>query len=161
MRKKLSIAFATATLTTIVAPFGASPAHAETYHDEIEFSRTHECTHEEVIGDVRIHVTTTTTDNGDGTTSVHVVQHYHGSHLIGTFSGDEYVLNERTEEHLTFVVVTNLGGVGTAKTTVNPQGEGQAFPQGPGQDGPWRRVSFVVPPGGGPRTTLMGDMRCH
>lgn len=161
MKKKLSIAFATAALTTVVAPFGASPAHAETYHDEIEFSRTHQCTHEDVIGETKVHVTTTTQENGDGTTTVHVIQHQHSSHLVGVFSGDEYVLNEMTMVQESFVVSTSLGGAGQTKTTFNHKGEDQAFTEVPGEDDLWQRVTFVIPPGGGPPQMVQADTRCH
>ena len=160
-RTKLSAAFAAAALTTIATPFGATPAHAETFHDEIEFSRTHECTHEDVIGETRVHVTTTTTDNGDGTTTVHVKQHAHGSHLVGFFSGDEYVLNEKTDVDEEFIVSTSLGGAGSTKTTFNHKGEEQAFTEVPGQDDLWQRVTFVIPPLGGDPQIVMADTRCH
>ena len=159
--KKIAVAVSAAALMTIITPLGASPAHAANEnHFEIEFSDTHECTHEQVIGETKVHATTTETDNGDGTSTVTVKQHQHGSHLEGVFSGDEYVLNEQSEIQETFIISTSLGGVIHTHTTFNHKGEDQAFTEVPGDDDLQQRVTFTFPPVGDP-IMVQNTTRCH
>ena len=158
--KRIGPAVVAAGLMTLVTPFGASVATAAEDHFEIEFSSTHECTHEQVNGETKVHATTTTADNGDGTTTVTVRQHQHGSHLEGAISGDEYVFNEQSEIVENFVIDTSLGGVVSTHTTFNHKGEEQAFTEVPGEDDLQQRVTFVFPPVGPP--TMVQEMtRCH
>ena len=146
---------------TVIAPFGGSPASAKTSHDEIEFSSTHECTHEQVSGDTRVTYTTQTTQNNDGTTTVTVRQHAHGSHLEGLFSGDEYTMNEMSDTEETFVVSTTLGGVVETKTIFIHKGEDQAFTEVPGEDDLHQRLSFVITPVTGEPMLVMEDSDCR
>jgi hypothetical protein len=99
-------------LGALLLPFAASPAQAETYHEEVEFASEHPCTGEVVEGDTKVKMTITTTDNGDGTTTVHVHQHTHGQQLLGVVSQDWYVFNENQDSHTT---ETLLGPSGTVE----------------------------------------------
>ena len=161
LKKKIGAALAAGALMTVAMPFGASPASAKTTHDEIEFSRTHECTHEDVIGDTRVKYTTTQTDNGDGTTTVTIKQHSHGSHLVGTFSGDEYMLNEQRDTEQQFMMLTSLGGVAETKTVFIHKGEDQAFTEVPGEDDLHQELSFLIPPFGGDPVLVMEENDCR
>lgn len=159
-RTRIHAALAAGALATLVAPFGGAPAHAETTHTEIEFSRTHECTHEDVVGDTRVRYTTETRDNGDGTTTVTVRQHSHGSHLRGVFSGDEYMLNEKRDTTETFTVSTTLGGSAETQTVFIHKGEDQAFTEVPGRDDLHQRLTFLIPPVG-ESVLVMEDNDCR
>ena len=150
---------AAAALMVLGIPF-APGAQAAENHFEIEFSSTHECTHEQVIGETKVNVTTTEQDNGDGTTTVTVHQHQHSSHLEGVVSGDEYVLNEQQEITETFVINTSLGGVISTHTTFNHKGEEQAFTEVPGEDDLHQRLTFVFLPIGDPEL-VMEDTDCR
>lgn len=160
-RKKIGVALAAGALMTVVAPFGASPASAKQTHQEVEYSDTHECTHEQVNGDTRVRYTTETTENGDGTTTVTIRQHSHGSHLEGAFSGDEYVLNEQRDSEETFMVSTILGGVVETKTIFIHKGEDQAFTEVPGEDDLHQELSFLIAPITGDPTLVMEETDCR
>jgi hypothetical protein len=160
-RTKLGAAFAAAALMTIVMPFGPSVAQAanET-HFEVEYSDTHECTHEQVTGDLRVHYTTQTTNNSDGTTTVVIKQHAHGSHLEGVFSADEYMMNEVTDTEETFVLNTSAGGIIETRTVFIHKGEELAFTEVPGLDDLHQRLTFAFLPIGDPEL-VMEDTDCR
>lgn len=124
----------------------ASPASATTQHFVVEFSDTHACTHEQVSGETRVTIWMDSTENADGTTSVTVRQHRHGSDLRGDFSGDKYVLNERTETEEHFVVDASTGGTFTVRTTFIHYTERQAFTEVPGQDDLHQYLTFTFLP---------------
>lgn len=160
-RTKLGTALAAAVLTTVVTPFGPPAAKAanET-HFEIEYSDTHECTHEQVTGDLRVHYTTETTNNGNGTTTVVIKQHAHGSHLEGVFSADEYMMNEVSDTEETFLLNTSMGGVVETRTVFIHKGEDQAFTEVPGEDDLHQRLTFAFLPIGDPEM-IMEDTDCR
>jgi hypothetical protein len=159
-RTKLGAAFAAAALTTIVVPFGPPSAQAAQEQFEIEYSETHECTHEQVTGDTRVQYTTTTTNNGDGTTTVKIKQHQHGSNLEGIFSGDDYMFNEHQDSEETFLLSTSMGGVVETKTVFIHHGEDQAFTEVPGEDDLHQRLTFAFLPIGDPEL-IMEDTDCR
>ena len=142
----------TALLAALITALNAGPVLAGTTHFVIEFSDTHECTHEQVNGDTRVTVWMDETENPDGTTTVTVRQHVHGSDLRGVFSGDKYVLNERTEtvEHF---LVDSAGGTITVRTTFIHYTERQAFTEVPGEDDLHQYLTFVLVPLVGPMLT--------
>jgi hypothetical protein len=146
--RALIVAFVAAALASLIAV----PVSARTTHFVIEFSQTHECTHEQVSGDTRVTLWMDTTDNGDGTTTVTTRQHVHGSDLRGAISGDKYVINERSDNVETFVIATT-GGTITTKTTFIHYTERQAFTEVPGQDDLHQYLSFLFGPVGDPILT--------
>lgn len=100
----------------LVLPFAAQPAFAqtsETYKDEVEFASEHPCTREVVEGDTKVKMTITTTDNGDGTTTVDIHQHTHGQQLLGVVSLDWYVFNENQDTHTEETILGSSGSVET------------------------------------------------
>ena len=131
----------------------AGPASASTTHFTIEYSDEHDCTHEQVIGDTRVSYSADERDNGDGTTTVTIRQHVHGSHLVGVFSGDKYVLNEQRDTVETFTLSTSLGGTVTTKTTFIHYTERQAFMEVPGEDDLHQYLTFTFMPIGDPVLT--------
>jgi hypothetical protein len=159
--KKIGAALTAAALMTLVAPFGGSPANAAQTHEEVEYSDTHDCTHEQIEGDTRVRYTTETTQNNDGTTTVKIRQHAHGSHLEGVFSGDEYTLNEMRDTEETFQVNTTLGGVVETKTVFIHKGEDQAFTEVPGEDDLHQELSFIITPITGDPILVMEDSDCR
>jgi hypothetical protein len=86
---------------------------SETFHEEVEFAEEHPCTGEIVEGDTTVRMTITTTDNGDGTTTVDVHQHTHGQQLRGVVSQDWYVFNENMDSHTSETIIGSSGTVDT------------------------------------------------
>jgi hypothetical protein len=99
----------------LVLPLSAAPAFAQTqtHQEEVEFASEHPCTREIVEGDTKVKMTITTTDNGDGTTTVHVRQHTHGQQLLGVVSQDWYVFNENQDSETTETIFGQSGTVET------------------------------------------------
>lgn len=149
-RRRWILALALAAAASLVA----GPASARTSHFEIEFSDEHDCTHELVSGDTRVTIWMDQTDNPDGTTTVTVRQHTHGSDLRGAISGDKYVINERRETVETFELPTSIGGTITVRTTFIHYTERQAFTEVPGADDLHQYSTYTfLPPLGDPVLT--------
>lgn len=121
--------------TSVVGAFGAGPASAETqtFKEDVEFSTMHQCTGEEVVGETRVHMVITTSENPDGSTHVRIHQQTHGQTLVGVISGDQYVFNSGQD------VVSDFDLFGeTAQAVIRTefihQGEDLAFMEVPGRD---------------------------
>ncbi|HEX2196481.1 MAG TPA: hypothetical protein VHJ76_06100, partial [Actinomycetota bacterium] len=117
----------------LALPLFANPALAETYHEEIEFASEHECTQEPVEGDTKVRYTINTTENSDGTTTVHTKQHTVGSQLRGVISNDHYTFNDSQDVDETFTLFGSTGTVRT-KTVFVHSTEQVAYLEQPGLD---------------------------
>jgi hypothetical protein len=154
-------AHAVATVASAVAlalPLFASPAAAATYSEEIEFASEHECTGEPVAGDTRVRYTITTTENPDGTTTVHTKQHTVGSQLRGLISNDKYTFNDAQDVETTETIVGNAGTVRT-KTIFVHSSEHVAYLEQPGADDLHQRLDIVLTPLL-PPTIVLDDTEC-
>jgi hypothetical protein len=142
--RKASIPAAILAAVSLV-PLAATPASAETFREEIEFANVHNCTGETVQGDVWVKMTITTTDNGDGSTTVRIHQHTHGQQLLGLVSNDWYVFNEGEDRVEEFTI---FGGTGTvvSRTDYIHTTEDLAFQEEPGKDDFHQRLSITFSP---------------
>lgn len=143
--RKAHVPVTVATIAAIALPLMASPASAATYHDEIEFATTHNCTGEPVEGDTKVRITIDTSENPDGTTTVHTKQHTVGSQLRGLISNDKYTFNN--SEDLT-ETTTLLGSAGTVKsrTVFVHSSEDVAYLEQPGLDDFHQHFTFTFAP---------------
>ena len=125
-RTRLSASAAVIALVAVALPLAGGTASAETVktHDkDVVFDAQHECTGENVSGDTTVKMTITTTENDDGTTTVHTHQKTHGQQLEGFPSLDQYTFNGAEDVETT---ETLLGPSGTSsiKTIFIHNGEG-------------------------------------
>jgi hypothetical protein len=137
-----------ATLLSVVAlvlPLTASPAHAETYREDVEFSSVHNCTLEAVQGDAWVKITIETTDNGNGTTTVAMKQHTHGQQLLGLISGDWYVFNNG-EDFTDTATIFGSSGTVYSRTEYIHTTEDVAFQETAGLDDYHQRLKFTFSP---------------
>lgn len=146
--KTFLAAAAVTAVASIAAAVQAENAWAETqtFKFDIEFSREHECTREPVVGDTRVHMVVTTTDNPDGSMHVRVHQQQHGQSLFGAISGDEYVFNEGQDSISDFDIVGGETGQIVIRTEFIHRGEDQAFLEVPGLDDLHQRTVVRVAP---------------
>lgn len=122
-----------ASAVALALPLFAKPALAETFHEEVEFAAVHDCTGETVEGDTKVRVTFTTTENSDGTTTVHTKQHTVGSQLRGVISNDKYTFNNSEDVEETFTILGSFGSI-KFKTIFVHSTEDVAFEEEPGKD---------------------------
>lgn len=158
---RMKSARALVTVTSAVAmalPLFANPAAAATYQEEIEFASEHECTGEPVEGDTKVRYTITTTDNSDGTTTVHTKQHTVGSQLRGLISNDKYTFNDSQDAETTDTIFGSAGTVST-KTIFVHSSEDVAYLEQPGKDDLHQRLDIVIAPLL-PPTVVMDDTEC-
>jgi hypothetical protein len=134
-----------ASLVALALPLFAGPASAATYHEEIEFASEHECTGETVEGDTKVRMTVDTTENSDGTMTVHTKQHTVGSQLKGLISNDHYTFNGSQDVETTD---TLLGPAGTVdgKTVFVHSSEDVAYLEQQGLDDLHQRFSLTFAP---------------
>lgn len=109
--KSTRVPVTVASIVAVAFPLFASPASAETYQEEVEFAATHECTQEPVEGDTKVRITVNTTENSDGTTTVHTKQHTVGSQLRGLISNDKYTFNNSEDVEETFTLLGSTGSI--------------------------------------------------
>lgn len=158
-RFKKAHAVATAASAALLAlPLLAPPASAATYHEEIEFASTHTCTQEPIEGDTKVRYTITTTDNGDGTTTVHTKQHTVGSQLRGLISNDKYTFNDSQDAETTETLAGSFGTIST-KTIFVHSSEDVAYLEQQGLDDLHQRLDIVIAPLL-PPTVVMEDTEC-
>lgn len=143
--KSTRVLVTVASAVALAVPMFASPAHAETYHEEIEFSDVHDCTGEPVEGDTKVRITVDATDNGDGTTTVKAKQHTVGSQLRGLISNDKYTFNNSEDSETTETIVGNAGTV-DSKTVFVHSSEDVAFQEQPGLDDFHQRFRLTFAP---------------
>lgn len=134
-----------ASILAVALPLLANPAMAETYHNEVEFSATHECTGEQVEGDTKVKVTFNTTENSDGTTTVHTKQHTVGSQLRGLISNDKYTFNNSEDVEETFTILGSFGSI-KFKTIFVHSSENVAYLEQPGKDDLHQKFSATFAP---------------
>jgi len=132
----------------LVLPLSASPAVAQTqtvHQREIPFGDVHPCTHEPVQGNTDVHMTIITQDNGDGTTTVKVIQHEHGEQMIGDVSLDFYTFNENEKTETEFTI---LGGTGSQDVWTRwiHTSEELAFQEEPGLDDYFQKTTLFFSP---------------
>lgn len=128
---------------------GTASAETQTFKTVVEFSATHQCTGEEVVGETRVHMVITTSENPDGSTHVRVHQQTHGQTLVGLISGDQYVFNNGEDAVSDFDLVGGTGRVVT-RTEFIHQGEDLAFLESPGLDDFHQRLIVTFSPLGPP-----------
>ncbi|MDQ3986404.1 MAG: hypothetical protein M3280_07900 [Actinomycetota bacterium] len=97
---RVAIGLAVATLAALPLYHSASAQTTQIKEEFVDPARFHPCTHENVALQGRIHVTTTTTANPDGTFHLKFHVNTQGVEGIGTPSGDMYRFNNG--ENLTF-----------------------------------------------------------
>lgn len=129
----------------VALPLSATPASAETYHEEVEFAATHNCTGETVEGDTKVKVTFNTTENSDGTTTVHTKQHTVGSQLRGLISNDKYTFNNSEDVEETFTILGTTGSI-RFKTIFVHSTEDVAYQEEPGLDDFHQKFSATFVP---------------
>jgi hypothetical protein len=128
---------------------GTASAETQTFKGIVEFSAMHRCTGEEVVGETRVHMVITTSENPDGSTHVRVHQQTHGQTLVGLISGDQYVFNNGEDAVSDFDLVGETGRVVT-RTEFIHQGEDLAFLESPGLDDFHQRLIVTISPLGPP-----------
>lgn len=147
-----------ASAVALALPLLANPAPAATYQEEVQFSSTHQCTQEPVEGDTKVRMTITTTENSDGTTTVHTKQHTVGSQLRGLISNDKYTFNDSQDVETTETILGAAGTVET-KTIFVHSSEKVAYLEQPGVDDLHQRLDVVITPLL-PPTVVMDDTEC-
>lgn len=143
--RKAHVPVTLASIVAVALPLSAGPASAETYHERIEFAAVHNCTGETVEGDTKVRITIDTTENSDGTTTVHSKQHTVGSQLRGVISNDKYTFNNSEDVDETF---TLLGSAGTHKsrTVFVHSSEHVAYLEQPGLDDFHQKFTLTFAP---------------
>ncbi|HYO61096.1 MAG TPA: hypothetical protein VEU29_04285 [Actinomycetota bacterium] len=122
-----------ASIVAVALPLLANPASAATYHEEIEFATTHNCTGEPVEGDTKVRITVDTTENSDGTTTVKTKQHTVGSQLRGLISNDKYTFNNSEDVEETATLFCSAGHI-KSRTVFVHSSEDVAYTEQPGMD---------------------------
>ena len=143
--KKAHAPLTVATVVALALPLMANTAFAETYQEEIEFSSTHNCTQEPVEGDTKVRITVDTTENSDGTTTVHTKQHTVGSQLRGLISNDKYTFNNSEDVDETFTILGS-SGVTRSKTIFVHSTEDVAYLEQPGKDDFHQKFTLTFSP---------------
>jgi hypothetical protein len=144
-RKSTRVLVTAASAVALALPVFASPAFAETYHEEIEFASEHECTGEVVEGDTKVRITINTTENSDGTTTVKTKQHTVGSQLQGVISNDHYTFNNSEDVEQTNTLLGNAGTI-ESKTVFVHSSEQVAYLEQPGLDDLHQRFTITFAP---------------
>lgn len=134
-----------ASIVALALPLLANPAVAETYHQEVEFSSTHDCTQEPVEGDTKVKITVNTTENSDGTTTVKTKQHTVGSQLRGLISNDKYTFNNSEDVEETFTLLGSTGQV-KSRTVFVHSSEHVAYLEQPGLDDFHQKFTLTFAP---------------
>lgn len=134
-----------ASLVALALPLLANPAFAATYQEEVEFATEHECTGEIVEGDTKVRITVNTTENSDGTTTVHTKQHTVGSQLKGVVSNDHYTFNGSQDVETTDTILGSAGTV-DGKIVFVHSSEDVAYLEQPGVDDLHQRFTLTFAP---------------
>jgi hypothetical protein len=143
--KSTHVPVTVASLVALALPVFASPAVAATYHEEVEFATEHECTGEIVEGDTKVRMTINTTENSDGTTTVHTKQHTVGSQLRGVVSNDHYTFNGSQDVESTDTIFGSAGVV-DGKIVFVHSSEDVAYLEQPGLDDLHQRYTLTFAP---------------
>lgn len=139
---------AAALAAALALPLTATSALAQPQHvheDEVVFASQHPCTQEPVEGDTKVKMSITTTDNGDGTTGVHIRQHTHGQQLLGTISQDWYTFNEAQDEDYHTNFLGTSGSVAVWTRFIHTS-EDVAYLEQPGLDDYFQRTTVFISP---------------
>jgi hypothetical protein len=139
------VAVTMASAVALALPVFAGPASAATYHEEIEFSSTHDCTGEPIEGDTKVRITVNTTENSDGTTTVNTKQHTVGSQLRGIISNDKYTFNNAQDTEQTDTIIGSAGVV-DSKTVFVHSTEDVAYLEQQGLDDFHQRFTLTFSP---------------
>lgn len=143
--RKAHVPVTVASIVAVALPLLANPASAATYHEEVEFATTHNCTQEPVEGDTKVKYTINTTENSDGTTTVHTKQHTVGSQLRGLISNDKYTFNNSEDVEETFTLLGSAGSI-KVKTIFVHSTEDVAYLESPGLDDFHQKFNMTFAP---------------
>lgn len=143
--KKAHVPVTVASIVAVALPLLANPASAATYHEEIEFAATHNCTGEPVEGDTKVRITVDTTENSDGTTTVKTKQHTVGSQLKGLISHDHYTFNNSEDVEETATILGSAGYV-KSRTVFVHSSEDVAYAEQPGLDDFHQKFTLTFAP---------------
>ena len=157
-----SVALFGATACLTGSLFTGSALAASNSHDITGFFEHNECTGEFVELSGRVHLVTSSEDNGDGTFSVKVHTNTQGVSGIGIITGDPYRFNQGTNE-MGEVDATEGGTVHmVGHEEFIHLGEGGGLTS-PGLDDEHIHFNVVVAvgPDGVPITTFVPDVKCR